>query len=59
MQYHPLNHTDTKLQAEQAASRVTQQSQTVCVYRGASFIDDLSHEIGVKHSFSYNGEPCE
>lgn len=34
-------------------------SVTVCVYRGLSVVDDLPHEIGIKHSFSYNGEPCE
>lgn len=34
-------------------------SVNVCVYRGVSVVDDLTHEIGIKHSFSYNGEPCE
>lgn len=34
-------------------------SVCVCEYRGVSVVDDLPHEIGVKHSFSYDGEPCE
>ena len=34
-------------------------SVCMCVYRGVSVVDDLPHEIGIKHSFSYNGEPCE
>lgn len=31
----------------------------VCVYRRVSVVDDLPHEISIKHSFGYNGEPCE
>lgn len=29
------------------------------VYRGLSIVDHLSHEISIKHSFSYNGKPCD
>lgn len=28
-------------------------------YRGVSVVDGLSHEISIKHSFSYDGEPCD